>query len=157
VWDSENSKCQCENSPLVWRFLFCNPNEYAHNTYITSTVAGIYFCCRWQSMRSSANFRTVFSESQNANPLDVQLEPDFNAKWQFKVIRFGVNEELPRGYIVQYVNCGLEWMWRFGSYSERKKRNRHFSRVDIRQNRVEPQKNCKKRFLTVSGTVSGGE
>jgi len=31
-------------------------------------------------MRSFANFRTVFSESQNANPLDAELEPDFNAK-----------------------------------------------------------------------------
>ena len=59
-------------------------------------------------MRSSANFRTVFSESQNASPLDAELEPDFNAKWQFKVIRFGVNEEALRGYIVQYNNCGLE-------------------------------------------------
>ena len=31
-------------------------------------------------MRSSANFRTVYSESQNASPLDAELEPDFNAK-----------------------------------------------------------------------------
>jgi len=53
-------------------------------------------------MRSSANFRAVFSESQNANPLDVKLEPDFNTKLPFKVIRFSVNEEPPRGYIVQY-------------------------------------------------------
>jgi len=59
-------------------------------------------------MRSSANFRTVFSESQNANPLDAKPETDFNAKWPFKVIRFGVNEEPLRGYIVQYNNCGLE-------------------------------------------------
>ena len=29
---------------------------------------------------SSANFRTVFSESQNASPLDAELGPDFNAK-----------------------------------------------------------------------------
>ena len=32
------------------------------------------------SMRSPANFRTVFSESQNANPQAAELEPDFNAK-----------------------------------------------------------------------------
>jgi len=33
-------------------------------TLITSTsVAGLHFCCRWQYMRSSANFRTVFSEN----------------------------------------------------------------------------------------------
>jgi len=37
-------------------------------------------------------FQAVFSESQNANPLDAEIGPDFNAKWPFKVIRFGVNE-----------------------------------------------------------------
>jgi len=30
--------------------------------------------------RSSANFRTVFSENQNVNPLDAQPETHFNAK-----------------------------------------------------------------------------
>ena len=38
-------------------------------------------------MLNSANVRTVFSESQNANLLDAVLEPDFNAKWPFKVIQ----------------------------------------------------------------------
>jgi len=38
-------------------------------------------------MRSSANFRTVFSESQNANPLDAELKTHVNAKWLFKVIQ----------------------------------------------------------------------
>ena len=50
-------------------------------------------------MHSSANFRTVFSESQNANPLDAEPETDFNAKWPFKVIYFGIIEEPLRGYI----------------------------------------------------------
>jgi len=56
-------------------------------------------------MRSSANFGTVFSESQNASPFDAELGPDFNAK--FKVIRFGVNEEPLRVYTVQYNNVAL--------------------------------------------------
>jgi len=30
-------------------------------------------------MRTSANFRTVFSECQNVNPLDAELETHFNA------------------------------------------------------------------------------
>ena len=77
-------------------------------TFITSTVAGLHFCCTDSYMCSSANFRIVFSESQNASPLDAELGPDFNRKWPFKVIRFGVNEEPLRGYIVQYNNCGLE-------------------------------------------------
>jgi len=49
----------------------------------------------------------VFSESQNASPLDAEPETDFNAKWLFKVIHFGVSEQPLRGYIVQYNNCGL--------------------------------------------------
>jgi len=31
-------------------------------------------------MGSSANFQTVFSKSQNANPLDAEPETHFNAK-----------------------------------------------------------------------------
>jgi len=51
-------------------------------------------------MRSFANFRTVFSESQNANQLDAELEPTQNDHSRsFKVIRFGVIEELLRSYI----------------------------------------------------------
>jgi len=46
-----------------------------------------YIYCRWQYIRSSANFRTVFSESQNANPLDAEPETHFNARWPFKIIQ----------------------------------------------------------------------
>ena len=49
-------------------------------TFITSTVAGLHFCCAVSYMRSSANFRIVFSESDNASPLDAVLGRDFNAK-----------------------------------------------------------------------------
>jgi len=66
-------------------------------------------------MRMSANFRTVFSESQNADPLDLdaELKTYFNAQMQndhsksFKVICFGVSEELLWEYTVQYNNCSL--------------------------------------------------
>ena len=56
-------------------------------TLITSTVAGLHFCCTDRYMRSSANFRIVFSESQNASPLDAELGPDFNGKRPFKFIQ----------------------------------------------------------------------
>jgi len=91
---------------------------------ITSTVSGLHFCCADSYMRSSANFRIVFSESQNASPLGAELRPDFNGKWPFKVIRFGVNEEPLRGYIVQYNNCGLECEGSEDIASERSE-NRH--------------------------------
>ena len=62
-------------------------------------------------MRSSANFGTVFSESQNAGhwmPSSDQILTQNDHLRSFKVIHFGVNEEPLRGYIVQYDNCGLE-------------------------------------------------
>jgi len=84
--NSTREHCQCEYSSLVWRFHFAEPQWITHNIYITSTVPGLHFF-RWQYMRSSANFRTVFCESQNANPLDAEPETHFNAKWPFKVIQ----------------------------------------------------------------------
>jgi len=68
-----------------------------------------------------------FSESQNASPLNAELGPDFNGNdhsRSFKVIRFGVNEQSLRGYIVQYNNCGLECEGSEDISSE-KSENRH--------------------------------
>ena len=121
--------CECKYSSLVWRFLLVTVTPVNTSiTFITSTVPGLHFS-RWQYMRicSSANFRTVFSESQNANPLDAELEPDFNAKWPFKVIRLGINEEPLEGYIVQYNNCGHECEGSDVIASERSE-NRHLQR-----------------------------
>ena len=54
---------------------------------ITSIVAGLHFCCADSYVRSAANFRIVFAESQNASPLDAEFGPHFNGKWPFKVIQ----------------------------------------------------------------------
>jgi len=68
-------------SPLVWLTLPLRVTPMNNPiTLITNTVAGLHFCCAHSYMRSSANFRIVFSESQNASPLDAKLGPDFNAK-----------------------------------------------------------------------------
>jgi len=66
----------------------------------------------------SANFRIVFSESQNDNPLDAEPEPDFNAKWLFNVVQshplrcqWRASKRIHstiQWYIVQYNNCGTE-------------------------------------------------
>jgi len=58
-------------------------------------------------MHRSANFRTVLPKSQNANPLDVKPETDFNAKYPCKVIHFGVNEETD-GLHSAISFCGIE-------------------------------------------------
>ena len=80
-------------------------------------------------MRSSANFRTVFSESQNANVLDVenQILTQNDRSRSFKVIRFGANEEPPWSCIVQYNNCGHECEGSEDIASERSE-NRHLRR-----------------------------
>ena len=84
-------------------------------------------------MRSAANFGNFFSESQNANSLDAELEPDLTQNdhsWSFKVIGFSVNEEPLKGYVVQYNNCDLECE---GSedISERKKRKSPFTTTPL--------------------------
>jgi len=73
--------CECEYSPLHGLMLPLRVSPMNNPiTLITSTVAGLHFCCADSYMRSSANFRTVFPESQNASPLDAELGPDFNGK-----------------------------------------------------------------------------
>jgi len=87
-----------------------HPSEYLFNSYITSTVPGLHFC-RWQYIRSSANPRTVSPKARTPahrmQSLDQILTQNGHLR-SFKVIRFGVNEEPLRGYIVQYNNCGIE-------------------------------------------------
>ena len=80
-------------------------------TLITSIVAGLHFCCADSYMRSSANFRIVFSETRTPAhwmPSSDQILTQNDHSWSFKVIRFGVNEGPLKSYIVQYNNCGLE-------------------------------------------------
>jgi len=52
-------------------------------------------------------FEQFCPKARNANSLVAEPETDFNAKWSFKVIYFGVTEEPLRVYIAQYNNCGL--------------------------------------------------
>ena len=83
----------CENCDWVWtQFtgltlpLWGTP---VNNTYMSPVQWGLHFLQLTLTVYtySSVNFRTVFSENQNANPLDADLEPDFKAKWPFKVIQ----------------------------------------------------------------------
>jgi len=71
-------------------------------TLITSTVAGLHFCCADSICVALQNFRLVFSKSQNASPLDAELAPDFNAKWPFKVIQGHPFRREKKSHIVQY-------------------------------------------------------
>ena len=89
----ENCECKTVNT-VHWFDASCSVIPVNNSiTLIPPVLAGLHF------------FATDRCR-QNANPLDAELGPDFNAKWPFKVIRFGVNEEPLRGYIVQYNNTG---------------------------------------------------
>ena len=118
----ENCECKTVNT-VHWFDASCSVIPANNSiTLISPVQAGLHFTysTSWATffaadsicvLRSSANFRTVFSKSQNANPLDAEFGPGLTQNdhsRSFKVIRFGINEEPLRGYIVQYNNCGLE-------------------------------------------------
>ena len=71
----------------------------------------------------------IVRRPEHVNPLGVEPETDFNAKWpfrSFKVICFSVSEEPLRGYIVQNNNyCELGSEGSEDIASERSE-NRHF-------------------------------
>jgi len=72
-----------------------------------TTFLGLHFMSLTVYGYSSANFQTVLSESRGRQPMDAEPKTDFNAKWPFKVIYFGISEESLSGYIAQYNKCGL--------------------------------------------------
>jgi len=69
-------------------------------TLLETMITGLHFC-RWQYMGSSADFRTVLSESQRPNPLvaepETHLTQNGNSR-SFTVIYFDVNEEPLKDY-----------------------------------------------------------
>jgi len=52
-------------------------------------------------------FEQSCPKAGDANPLVAEPETDFNAKWPFKVIYFGITEEPLMGYI----RAGLRLNW----------------------------------------------
>ena len=122
----ENCECKTVNT-VHWFDASCSVIPVNNSVTLISPVqslAGLHFLQLTIYAYSSANFRTVFSESQNDNPLDAELGPDFNVKRPFKVVRFGVNEEQGA---TQYNNCGLECEGSEDIASERNE-NRHLRR-----------------------------
>jgi len=70
-------------------------------------------------------FEQSCPKAGDANPLVAKPETNFNAKWPFKVIYFGIIEEPLRGYIAQYNKCGLRCKGSEDTASK-KSENRHF-------------------------------
>jgi len=103
---SENRHFQLPHShltPPIQR----TPAKICINHILPETTFPALHFCRWQYMGSSANFRRILSESRRCQPLVAEPEIDFNAKWPFMVIYFGIFEEWLMGYKAQYNKCGL--------------------------------------------------
>jgi len=90
-----------------------NPSEYKYKPY----TARNFDCQKLRSMGyifvtdsiwvALQIFEQFCPKAGNANPLIAKPETDFNPKWQFKVMYFGIIEQPVRGYIAQYNKCGL--------------------------------------------------
>jgi len=88
------------------------PENICINLIQSETTFPVLHFCRWHYMYmgSSANVRTVLSESRRRHPLVAESVTDLmqngNSGW-FKVIYFGIIEEPLMGYIARYNKCGL--------------------------------------------------
>ena len=52
-------------------------------------------------------FEQFCPKAGDANPLVAEPETDFNEKWPFKVIYFGIIEAPLMSYVAQYNKCGI--------------------------------------------------
>ena len=72
-----------------------------------TTFPGLHFVADsilWVALQM---FEQFCPKSGDVNQLVAEPETNFNAKWSFKVIYFGIIEEPLMGYIAQYDRCGL--------------------------------------------------
>jgi len=96
-------------------------------TLMTSKVAGLHFCCADSicvTLQISEQFSPKARTTAHWMPSSDQILTQNDHSRSFKVIRFGVNEEPLRAYIVQYNNCGFECEGSEDIASERRE-NRH--------------------------------
>ena len=106
------------------------PANICINLILPETTFPELHFCRWQYIWVALQvFEQFCPKAGDANPLVAEPETDFNAKWPFKVIYFGIIEEPLMGYVAQYNKCSL--MWRFRRHSERKKRKSPFSTTPL--------------------------
>jgi len=73
-------------------------------------------------------FEQFCPKAGDANSLVAESETDFNIKWPFKVIYFGIIEEPLMGYIVQYNKCGLRCEGSEDIHRVRKKKSLEYFR-----------------------------
>jgi len=99
--DSEQIKRKSpfSTTPLSFDALSpANPREYLHKPYTARNYVP------WTTFSDSIwvalhIFEQFCPKAGDANPLVAEPETDFNAKWPFKVIYFGIIEDPLMGYI----------------------------------------------------------
>ena len=91
------------------------------------------------ALQISEQFSPKARTPANWMPSSDQILTQNDHSRSFKVIRFGVNEEPLRGYIVQYNNCGLECEGsKDTATSERKKRKSPFTTTPLSFDALSP-------------------
>jgi len=117
-----NSWASCQITPMN------NPihlyHQYTVPSWAKCFVAASSICVALQIFKQ---FSPKARPPSHWMPSSDQILTRNDHSGSFKVIRFGVNEEPLRGYIVQYNNCGLECKGSEDIASERSE-NSHFGR-----------------------------
>jgi len=125
----ENCECKTINT-VHWFDASCSVTPVNNCITFISTVqslAGLHFFAAdsiWVAVQISEQFFPKARTSAHWMPSSIQISTQNDYSRSFKVIRFGVNEESLRGYIVQYNNCGLQCEGSEDIASERSE-NRH--------------------------------
>ena len=127
---SENRYFQRPHSHLTPRLQRTSANICMHKPYTARNYVpwATFFVADsiWVSLQM---FDQFCPKAGNANPLVAEPEIDFNAKWPFKVIYFGIIEEpCTNGlqYIAQYYKCGFTRCEGSEDIASERSENRHF-------------------------------
>ena len=126
----ENCECKIVNT-VHWFDASCSVIPVNNSINLISPVqslaAGLHFFAadsRCVALQISEQFSPKARTTAHWMPSPDQIVTQNDHSRSFTVIRFGVNEEPLRGYIVQYNNCGLEYEGSEDIASERSE-NRH--------------------------------
>jgi len=110
----ENCKCKTVNT-VHWCDASCSIIPLNNSIGLTrispvQSLAGLHFLPRTVCivLQISEQFSPKARTPAHWMPSSNQILTQNDHSRSFKVIRFSVNEEPLRGYIVQYNNCGLE-------------------------------------------------
>jgi len=99
-WSNEPKIAIFYDPTLIWRPLSSEPPRISAKTLYCQKLRSLGYIFVADSIWVALQvFEQCCLKAGDANPLVAEPETDFNAKWPFKVIYFGIIEEPLRGYI----------------------------------------------------------